>query len=365
MRFVHVLTAHETKSELYLFPLLLHKKRLKRAGLDVTCYYRFRPEALEADWVVVNCHWALGRFGNRRDELFDFLRTARNSCRNLAWLDTTASTSVGYPDVLPLVDVYFKGLLLKDRREYLKPHYSNRIYADYYFRTMGVRDSREPQSLIVSSESDLPKLRVLWNYSLAGYFGSRSRMLLFLRRFVPVPSFYSIPFASPERTRPIDLSCRLNLDYSQRESISFQRREIVRLLETRFGLPKERISRRRYYGEMRDAKIVPSPFGWGEINYRDFEVVASGAALMKPDMDHLETWPDIYRKDETYIRHDWNLSDVAGQIRRYLESGRYLTIARRAQDLYRKFLFHEDGREEFCARALRLFRSDGTEPRER
>ena len=365
MRFIHILTAHETKSELYLFPLLVHKKRLKRAGLDFKYYHRFRPETVEADWLIVDCRWARERFGSRNDEMLDFLRAAGKSCRNLAWLDTTASTTVAHPDVLPFVDLYFKGLLLKDRRKYLKPFYSNRIFADYYFRTLGVRDSREPRPLMVSSESHLPKLRVLWNYSLAGHFGSRSRMFYSLRRVVPIPSFYSIPFASPERTRPLDVSCRLNLDYPQRESVSFQRREMVRLLEARFAPPKERISRRRYHREMREAKIVPSPFGWGEINYRDFEVVASGAALMKPDMDHLETWPDLYRKDETYISHDWNLSDVAGQIRRYLETGRYLTIARQAQDLYRKRLFQEDGREEFCARALRLFKDDDMGLRER
>jgi hypothetical protein len=187
-------------------------------------------------------------------------------------------------------------------------------------------------------------------------------MFCYLRRFVPIPSFYSIPFASPMRPRQIDVSCRLNLDYPQRESVSFQRREMVRLLEARFAPPKERISRRRYHREMREAKIVPSPFGWGEINYRDFEVLASGAALMKPDMDHLETWPDLYRKDETYISHDWNLSDAVGQIRRYLETGRYLTIARQAQDLYRRSLFQEDGCEEFCARTMRLFGGDDTEP---
>ena len=359
MRIIHVLTAHETKSELYLFPLRVHKKRLKRAGLTFKYYDQFLPETVEADWLIVDCRWARERFGSRSHELSDFLQAARSSCENLAWLDTTASTSVGYPDVLPFVDIYFKGLLLKDLREYLKPHYSNRIFADYYFRTRGVRDSREPRSLVVSSESHLLKLRVLWNYSLAGFVGSSSRMFSYFRRLVPIPSFYSIPFVSPERTRPLDISCRL--DYSQRESISFQRREMVRLLEARFAFPKGRISRRRYEREIRDAKIVPSPFGAGEINYRDFEVVASGAALMKPDMDHLETWPDLYRKDETYISHDWNMSDVVGQICRYLETGRYLTIARKAQDLYRKHLFQEDGREEFCARALRLFGDDDTE----
>jgi len=361
MRSIHILTVHETKSEVYLFPLRVHQQKLKRAGLDFQYHYQILPETIKADWVIVDCRWARERFGSRKDEMSDFLRAVRKSCRSLAWLDTTASTSVGYPDVLPYVDLYFKGLLLKDRREYLKPHYSNRIFADYYFRTRGIRDSREPPSLVVSSESHLPKLRVLWNYSLAGFFGSRARMFMSFRRFVPIPSFYSIPFASPERTRPLDISCRLNLDYSQRESISFQRREVIRLLEAQFAFPKERISRRRYEKEIRDAKIVPSPFGAGEINYRDFEVLAGGAALVKPDMGHLETWPDLFRKDETYICHAWDLSDVVGQIRRTLETGRYLTIARRAQDLYRKHLFQEDGQAEFCDRALRLFGHDDRE----
>lgn len=365
MRSIHVLTTHETKSEVYLFPLLVNSGRLKAAGLKFEYFERFRPETLEADWVIVDCRWALERFGSRDDEMFEFLRAARRSCRSLAWLDTTASTSVGYPGVLPFVDRYFKGLLLKDRGEYLKPHYSNRIFADFYFRTRGVRDSREPGSLVVSSASHLSKLCVLWNYSLAGFIGSRSRLFMRLRRLIPVPSFYSLRFVPPGRARPLDVSCRLNLDYSQRESIAFQRREVVRLLEARFAFPKERISRRRYEKEMREAKIVPSPFGAGEINYRDFEVLASGAALMKPDMDHLETWPDLYRKDETYISHDWDLTDLVGQVLRALETGRYETVARQGQDLYRKVLIEEDGREDFCARAVRLFGGGEAEPGKR
>jgi hypothetical protein len=71
VRFIPVLTAHETNSELYLFPLRLHKKRLKRAGLDFKYYYQFRPETVEADWVIVDCRWARERFGSRNDEMLD------------------------------------------------------------------------------------------------------------------------------------------------------------------------------------------------------------------------------------------------------------------------------------------------------
>ena len=42
-----------------------------------------------------------------------------------------------------------------------------------------------------------------------------------------------------------------------------------------------------------------SPFGLGEITLKDFEVF-SGSLLMKPNMDHMLTWPNFYTKD-TYI----------------------------------------------------------------
>ena len=54
---------------------------------------------------------------------------------------------------------------------------------------------------------------------------------------------------------------------------------------------------------------VLSPFGYGEICFRDFEAVLSGALLLKPDCGHLETWPDIYGEG-TYVPLDWMASDL-------------------------------------------------------
>ena len=36
--------------------------------------------------------------------------------------------------------------------------------------------------------------------------------------------------------------------------------------------------------------------GEREINYRDYESFLSGSVLIKPDMDHVDTWPNYYLK---------------------------------------------------------------------
>ena len=61
---------------------------------------------------------------------------------------------------------------------------------------------------------------------------------------------------------------------------------------------------------MRRSRIGFSPFGWGEVCFRDFETVALGAVLVKPDMGHLETYPDIYEDGVTYKAVRWDLSDL-------------------------------------------------------
>ena len=52
-----------------------------------------------------------------------------------------------------------------------------------------------------------------------------------------------------------------------------------------------------------------SPFGWGEICYRDFEATLGGNLLLKPNMDHIETWPNIYTED-SYFKLDWSFNNL-------------------------------------------------------
>jgi hypothetical protein len=111
---------------------------------------------------------------------------------------------------------------------------------------------------------------------------------------------------------------------------------------------KERVSSSKYRQEMRDSKIVVSPFGWGEIGVRDFECWIYGACLVKPDMSHMETWPDVFVAGETYAPAGWGFKDLKRTIEELLDDGnKRQRIARAGRDAYRQMVSAE-GMERFC-----------------
>ena len=68
-------------------------------------------------------------------------------------------------------------------------------------------------------------------------------------------------------------------------------------------------TKREFTKETFTAYGLLSPFGWGEICYRDFEAAIGGSMLIKPDMSHLSTWPNIYASD-MYKSLKWDFSDL-------------------------------------------------------
>jgi len=357
MRRINILTTHQLKSKLYLFPLHLHARKLREADISFKLFYRIRSELFDADQIVIDQHFSSQLWKDRQEDRHKFLGEAKEKSQRLLWFDTTASTSIQQPDVLPYVTGYYKALVLRDLSLYSRPLYSNRVFSDYYHRKFSITDEEPAASPYLKSAQDLDKIKLFWNYSLAGFAGIQTRIYNRLRTFLPFPYFYSLNFTPPQTARPTDISCRLAVAY-ERNTISHQRRKLKHLLEEKYKLDVSRISQREYLRELRRAKISLSPFGWGEINYRDFEIIPSGSALMKPDMEHLRTWPFLYRKDETYISHDWDLSNVEEKIDYYLQNNRYAEVAHRSQSLYRTYLFSKEGHEEFLKRVMSIFNSN-------
>jgi hypothetical protein len=132
-----------------------------------------------------------------------------------------------------------------------------------------------------------------------------------------------------------------------RPSIAQQRKLILDKIESRPEFLKGETSQAAYNREVANSRIVLSPFGWGELCLRDYEAVLGGALLLKPDMGHLETWPDVFKPHETYAPFDWDASDLLEVAARYLddEPGRR-RIAQAAFESYRDQLSRLDERFE-------------------
>lgn len=74
-----------------------------------------------------------------------------------------------------------------------------------------------------------------------------------------------------------------------------------------------RVSKEQYNKYVQLSKLVLAPFGYGEMAPRDIESAAYGSILIKPDMSHVDTYPNVYKSKETYVpcKHDYsNLPDI-------------------------------------------------------
>ena len=80
---------------------------------------------------------------------------------------------------------------------------------------------------------------------------------------------------------------------------------------------KDKLPPEEYAEYLYDSKVCLSPFGMGEVCFRDFECINVGTIMIKPSMDIVMTNPNIYIDKETYfaVNYDWsNLNEVIDEV---------------------------------------------------
>jgi len=75
-----------------------------------------------------------------------------------------------------------------------------------------------------------------------------------------------------------------------------------------------RIPLSEYYELMYNSKIVLAPFGYGEMAPRDIETAMFGNILLKNNMNYIETIPNPYIENETYISLNLDFSNLESVI---------------------------------------------------
>jgi hypothetical protein len=92
-----------------------------------------------------------------------------------------------------------------------------------------------------------------------------------------------------------------------------------------------------YVNVLRRSKMTLSPFGMGEVCFRDFEIIQFGSVMIKPDMGNVVTKPNVYIPYETYIpcNYDWsNLNEVIDDI--VTNWNKYKDIADNARKVFKE-----------------------------
>ncbi|WP_323037154.1 glycosyltransferase [Pararhodobacter sp.] len=222
---------------------------------------------------------------------------AENPGAKIGCLDWFAPTDLrNAARMNPLVDLYIKKHVLRDRAQYGKPTRGDTNLTDAYNRRFGFE---EPEQCF-----EIP----------AG----------FMEKLLIGPSFATAPGILPALTgsrppvtdRPFDLHGRFAVGGTPwYQAMRAEAEDALTHIADLAVLKGEGVPLPRFMVEMRRSKIGFSPFGYGEVCWRDYESVMAGAVLLKPDMSHLETNPDIFVPWETYVPLKWDLSDFDETVR--------------------------------------------------
>ena len=79
-------------------------------------------------------------------------------------------------------------------------------------------------------------------------------------------------------------------------------------LKSKYNMLTERMPYQEYVQNLWRSKITLSPFGMGELCFRDFEAMQFGTIILKPDQSRVDSFPNMMVEDETYIpcKYDWS-----------------------------------------------------------
>jgi hypothetical protein len=255
------------------------------------------------------------------EEIARLIRTCYPSVRGLVYFDTSDGVGLIRPQILPHVDIYGMNQMLNDisyyqQKNYFESYLTNYYYANFFEDMSAIQEKRVAEHATCGgfSGEQLTKLRVLWNMGLGDWNIPRQfgRVGRFIKIISPITNYRTNITLYDQTPRVIHASLRASVPDKFR---FFQRYRTLQLLEEideqhQFVLRyKGKVSFNEYKSEQRNSRVVVSPAGYGIICYRDFECFVNGAALLKPNMSHVVTWPDYYIEGETYIPYRWDFTD--------------------------------------------------------
>lgn len=270
----------------------------------------------------------------------------RKKYRTIAFFHDDAGGGIPRLEVLPYVNLFYTKALFKDRSLYARSLYGKELYSDYYHRHYGVIDDNPKERPALEDIRQFNKLRLSWNIGIGDFpreqfrqrAGTLAAKIFGIRAARNFYSHKKLP-ADPLKSNTGGISVHARIGLASRPSIAYQRKLILSKIEGDCRFLTGETNQRRYNRELLDSRIVLSPFGWGELCVRDFEAVRAGALLLKPDMDHLETWPDIFIKGKTYASFSWDGEDLLSTVGTYLDNKKMRReIIRNAFDAYRSQL---------------------------
>ena len=258
------------------------------------------------------------------------LKGYKKNFSKVIYFDDSAAVSHIMFFIIPYVNSYWVRGLLTDLKKYSMSFYGGRTYSQYYSENYRIMDHKT--YLSPSIKGEFPEnIKIAWNIGIGMYPSNKNSFLSSnynkLKKISCIlsalPSIKAVSLVINQYkkemittlSKPIDLSKRkllISSRFSSKgyyNSISFHRELLLEKIKDNKLFITGILSHKEYIKECHSVYGILSPFGWGEICYRDYEAIMCGNILIKPDMSHLNTWPNIYG-DDCYLKLDWDFENL-------------------------------------------------------
>ena len=366
-----------------IYPLIINKIKLFELGYKIAFYFKLSKELLDCDILILiskptqNIIDAKKPYSKNNKALLEYLSEIKSKVKKIIWFDNSDSSSVTNFEVMPYIDIYLKKQILKNKSLYRSDLYGGRIFTDYYHKKFKILDKNKYINNFPLKKKYENKLRLSWNIGLGNVHNSFSSFYSFLRLFLPlfVVKKFNNNFVEPDKSREIDFFFRGSIKYN-RNTIKFHREKLFNDLNEKLKKldyvsvigknvfhkksissfikkAQGKLSNNEYLKIQNSAKISFSPFGWGELGARDYEIILGGSLLVKPTMDHMETWPNIFLPNKTYVPLEWDFSNLEEIFETYIKNYRLRNeIISNSQEIYMESI-SENGMNKFCNRFIK------------
>lgn len=123
-------------------------------------------------------------------------------------------------------------------------------------------------------------------------------------------------------------------------------------LKNKYSILRDKLPQQEYHQKLWQSKIALSPYGMGEVCFRDFELMMFGVPMVKPGMDLVHTYPNPYIADQTYIAVDLDWKNLPDKLEEYLTNPEKLTFI---TEQFRSIFSHQYRIENLCTYWHKIF----------
>ncbi len=124
-------------------------------------------------------------------------------------------------------------------------------------------------------------------------------------------------------------------------------------LKNKYSMLTQKMEFEKYMQKLKQSKICISPFGQGELCFRDYEAMIMGTVLLKPNQSNIKTAPNMFIEGETYIGCNLDWSDLEEKIEYIINN--FSELNEKLTTNIRQLALKEYSYENFCMHYYNIF----------